>query len=431
MELITNYEPKGFKNIPSIAVSKGVYYLIKERFYQYGSYVDNPQVWSNIRKGLHRKYEIYFYNGTKNKIEDDKKYYAVGEGLQHRIIINGKFLCGTLLRMLRESSDSIYYTPSVVQGLKNLCIELNNGLTSKDYELRMDSSLKDDILIKCRPMDARRSFKSAVNKDFTKEEFIEFIDKNGISEEDKKQQGIKPLHKDVNTNGKVIKFEDCTYQDIHKAHGSFGLDIFKDYTNCRRFFELHLEKAQEAKKLGNSQEAKKHKDYVNMIIGCLGMLPSEGKNSNWIYQDISTRPLYNRCVKITRDKIDNHIKYITKSIIESNLLYANTDGFIMQHPNWDKVIDSPKIGEFGTEYVRNNEVWFYSIPSNDEYTGYSIHQYYDEDGNKQIVGNLPDVLKSRVDLSKGIVLQYKSYVDEVGDYSYKDIKQINVEMETR
>lgn len=429
---ITNYEPKGRKNIPSVAISSGVYHILKEYYKNCYDFTDDPQVWSNIRKGLYRKCEIYFYKGTKNKIKDDNetRYYSnVREGLQHRIIINGRRLNGGIINILEELTNSVWYNEKVKLGLKNLQYEI--GTSHKDLELRMDASLKDDVLVKCRPMDARKSFKAAVKKDFTEEEFIEFINQNGLTEEDKIAKGIKPLHTDTDTKGKVIKFEDCVYQDIHKAHGSWGLETFKNYPNCRKYFESHLKKAQEAKKADNIQEAKKHKDYVNLIVGCLGMLPKEGKKADWIFDGVLTRPLYNECTRITRSKIDAHIRQTRKSILESNELYANTDGYIMQHPDWSKVKNDKKIGEFGTEFVKNNEVWFYSVENSKDFTGYSIHQYFDEDGNKQIVGNLPNALKELVDLSKGIVITYKSTTDEIGDTDYLDVKQIKVEMEIR
>ena len=322
-------------------------------------------------------------------------------------------------------TTSIWYNDKIKTGLRNLQYEI--GTSHKDLELRMDASLQDDVLVKCRPMDARNSFKAAVKKDFTKEEFVAFIKNNTIAPEDKLQQ----RHDDTSTNGKIIKFEDCTYQDIHKAHGSWGLNTFKDYPNCKKYFESHLKAAQEAKQAGLKDEAKKHKDYVNIIVGCLGMLPSKDKKADWIFDGVLTRPLYEMCTTEIRNKINTQISNSRKNYLDSKLLYSNTDGFIMQHPDWNKVTNNPKLGEFGIETVKNNEVWFYSVANSKDATGYSIHQYFDEKGNKVIVGNLPNALKELCDLSKGIVVSYKSTIDEIGDNDYVNVKQINAEMEVR
>lgn len=423
MEELREYEQKGQKNIPQLRVSRGVFEAYKNAWESYAYYTFDTDLWCKVRKGLWKKYEVYLFNQKDG-----------GEGQKYRLIANANRLYGRACRLLDHEFGSIAESTEI--GLRNI-LELI-GDSHKDYELILDSTLKDEQILRCRPQDAKRALKTAIQKDFTQEEFAEFVQEHGLSEEDKKAQGIKPRHCDTDTHGKVIKYTDCLYQDIHKAHASYLLETFKDYPSVIKFVKDHLKKATKAKKQGNIAEATKHKDFINFAVGMLGQRYKSNDNFGhkkdedikWCY-GISTRSLFNDCMRITRSKIDNQIRNLRISIFETRELYSNTDGFILQHPDWNKVADSDKIGDFGTESVKNNEVWFYSVENSINQTGYSIHQYYDEDGNKHIVGNLPDVLKEQVDLSRGIVVSYKTRIDELNYHNYENVKQINVDMETR
>lgn len=416
---LERYTPKGVKNIPSIRVSKEVFEIFKNTWQDYSYFTFSTEVWNNVRKGLHNKSEVYLFNQKDG-----------GEANRYRLIANANKLVGRIHLIEDEVSDS------AAIGLQNILAAI--GDSHKDFELILDSSLKNEMVVKCRPQDAKRQLKNAVEKSMSQEDFKEFVDTIGLSEEEKIAKGIKPRHFDVSTNGKIIKFTDCVYQDIHKAHASFLLDTFASYPIVVDFVMKHLKAAKEAKAKDDLAEAKKHKDYINMAVGCLGQTYKDddqfghkkGEPIVWLYST-NTRPLYNKCVQVTRGKIDKQIAYLRKSIFETKELYSNTDGFILQHPDWSKVKESNEIGEFGTEVMQNNEVWFYSIQNSDSQTGYSIHQYYDEKGNKVIVGSLPDKLKEQVDLSKGIVVSYQAKRDPLGFYYYDKVTQIKVEMESK
>ena len=422
MRELKKYEAKGTKRIPQFKVSKGVYEAFMNYYTPFEDtyYCKDINVWGKVRCGIRLKYESFFAN-----------LKWVGEVGRYRAILSNSNVYGLIVR---HFNNEVKLTDSkdVELGLKNL-MKLTEG-NSKDVELIMDASLSNEIITKCRPQDAKKEFKVAVEKSFTKEEFKEFVDKNGLSEEDKIKNYIKPRHSDTFTNGEVIKFNDCVYQDIHKAHASYLLETFKDYPLITELVNNHLTKAKEAKKNKQLDIAKMHKDYVNIVVGCLGqrykadsLKNKKDEDVKWLL-DTSTRSLYNRCVEITRNKIDNQIRYLNLPTFNSTKeLYANTDGFILQHPDWNKVKHSEEIGEFGIEEVRNNEVWFYSVRSNDNQTGYSIHQYYDNDGIKHIVGNLPDTLKEKVDLSKGQVVKYRQKaISQLNYIYYEDLEIINV-----
>lgn len=424
MQLLENYDPKGSKNIPQIRVSRGVFEAFKNIWESYAYYTFSTALWNNVRKGLWRKSEVYLFNQS-----------GAGEANKYRLIANANKLVGRILMHFRgycHLTDS----KQTEQGFRNILQII--GDAHKDFELILDSSLKDGVIIKCRPQDAKRELKAAIESSMSKEEFADLVKTTGLSEEDKIAQGVKPRHFDTNTHGKIIKFTDCIYQDIHKAHASYLLETFKAYPAVVNFVSKHLNLAKKAKKTGDIAEAKKHKDFINFAVGMLGQRYKDsdrfghikGNDVKWIY-DISSRPLFNRCVQITRNRIDTQIAHLRKSIFETRELYSNTDGFILQHPDWTKVKHSETIGDFGIEETKNNEVWFYSVENSATQTGYSIHQYYDADGNKVVVGSLPDVLKEKVDLAKGIVVSYKTRVDELGYYNYDSVKQINAEMESR
>ena len=426
MRELKEYEPKGTKRIPQVKVSKGVYEAFMNYYNKFEEtyYCKDINVWANVRCGIRLKYESFFANLT-----------GVGEVGKYRAILSNACVNGLIIRHFKKDVN-LTDSKDVELGLKYL-LEITTG-NRKDIELVMDASLSNDVITRCRPQDAKREFKAAIEKSFTKEEFELFVDKNGLSEEEKVANHIKPRHSDTFTNGEVIKFNDCVYQDIHKAHASYLLETFKDYPLITNVVNNHLVQAKKAKKNKQLDIAKMHKDYVNIVVGCLGqrykadsLQHKQDEDVKWLL-DTSTRSLYNKCVAITRGKIDKQIKYLSNSIFKTKELYANTDGFILQHPRWENVKHSEEIGEFGIEEVRNNEVWFYSVKSDDNQTGYSIHQYYDNEGNKHIVGNLPDVLKEKVDLSKGQVVKYKQKVISQLDYIYYDkVEVINTNIKEK
>ena len=422
---VNYYRIKGKKNIPSLRISKGVFEAIYQHYKLFSRYVESINIWNCIKKGLWNKAEIYFINKKE-----------LGEANKKRVIINGARLSGCIWGHFNPSrpTDNLTSSESTETGLRNL-MEYLKG-THKDYELILDASLKDDTFIKCRPQDVKKSLKAAIKKDFTEEQFQEFVDTNGISEEDKIKNGIRPLHfNTLNNLGSITKYTNCIYQDIHKAHASFLLNTFKNYPNVTKFVNKHLKAGKEAKKNKNLELAKKEKDYLNFAVGLLGQTYKEdtfdghkkGEPIKWCL-DINTRPLFNKCVQITRHKIDEQIKNIRINGLDSKLLYANTDGFIMKNPDWNKIKSTEEIGEFGTEKMKNNEVWFFSCCSG---TPYQIHQYFDENGKKIIVGNLPDVLKDMVDLSKGIIVTYHQTKDIFNMISYESINTeiINIKEE--
>jgi hypothetical protein len=125
--------------------------------------------------------------------------------------------------------------------------------------------------------------------------------------------------------GHIFRYENCYKWDINGAHNDALCEIFpKAAAAITVMF----------------QQRKKYpvnKKYVNYYCG---MLASKGHRGtyNWIIQ---------RTTKLLLDGINK---------AGGTLLYANTDGFLIQHP--DHIIPhSIKLGEFKLEY--QGPVWFY------------------------------------------------------------------------
>lgn len=422
LEQFYEFEPKGSKNVPSMQIAKQLWDLIYngciERRTVY--FTNNIDLFAKVRKGLWKHLYIYVYYPC-----DGSDDYNLGH-----LITQGRIISASVTYLLLESSIKDRIGKDVRNALLNLR-ETVNKIPSKDYELISNPTLDLHDTLICRPMDVRRAFKQAIMKDFdTKEKLQDFINKNGLITSNKPQ----PLHIDKTTKAnEIVKLDNCVYMDIHKAHAGFNLDVFKNYNNTEALVKKHLDLAVKYKKQGDKVKAKYHKDFNNLSVGCyakynkdeFGHKTCEG--NDWIYEGVLLEPLYWACVKQTREKIDNQILNLKQPLgcEPSKVMYANTDGFIMHNPDWSKVKHSDVIGEFGIEDVKDNTFYFYNYQSTDnKTTNYSIHQWYDNKGEKHIVGNLPNELKELIDLSIGKVVEFKTTVDKLGVHHYENVKEI-------
>lgn len=391
---LIEYTKKGNKQIPYLRLSSSMFDMIYNKI-TYIISVDNLELWSNLEFGLWYKHCVFFYT-TKDITCNEK------------LIIGNKMLLGSLIKIREMSTDKsiIRYVNKIIKLIKDHCY---------DYEIVRDPSIKDGIVSTTTPRKVKSDFKK-VAKDLKEEDLQKIVDEIGVEEKDR----LKPLSHRTNVFDKIILHTDCLYMDIHKAHSKFIIDTFKDYPKIVNWVNTYNKLSAKAKKKGNIEEAKMYKDYPNLLVGCLGQVNKKTQDPIRWLKDINTRPLYNRCVNNVRNQIDAKLLEI-RIPFESELVYAQTDGFIVSHPNWDMVKDSDKVGEFGIQNVDNNQVWTYRCHSTDDYTGYCIYQYFDK-GVKKVVGDLPDVLKEYIDLSKGQLVTYKEYRDCNGKCHYENIK---------
>jgi len=159
----------------------------------------------------------------------------------------------------------------------------------------------------------------------------------------------------------LYKFNNCVKYDINAAHHDALIEIFP-------------KAKKDLIKLYNDRKEKPvYKAYVNYFVGSLvnhGHRPTY----NWIVQ---------RTTKMLKEAMNE---------VDGLLIYANTDGFIMQNPK--KKLDADKaIGHFkeeysGTVYVyQDKNYWCYQIPG-------------------ETKGSIRYQVRDILDLSKGIVVHY-------------------------
>lgn len=407
--MLTNYVKKGTKPIPVIRVSQRLFNYIYETQKPIIEFCDNIEVWNNIRYGLWLKYKVYyFYNES------------IGASQRVRLIMNANKLIGTMLFAYDESLDQDYkkYIMGMVKG------RLSGS--HKDYEIISDPSINDYETLSLSPRTVKAQFSKIAKKCITQEQLQELVDK--VGSEDR----VKPFSYRQQVSPKIIKWYDCIYQDMHKAHSSFLIRTFKDYPEIIKWVENNNKLSAKFKCKGDLEKAHYYKDFPNLLVGCLGQSYKEGVNKGqpikWL-MDVNTRPLYNKCVNETYQKIRDYYDEIGSDIY-SSLVYAQTDGLIVQHPDWNKVKVSDKVGEFGREQMDDSVVYTYACRTTNESTGYTIYQYFKQ-GKKVVVGDLPNELKKMVDLSKGQIVVFKAIKDEFGHKVYRDIKVSKIDTEEK
>jgi hypothetical protein len=162
---------------------------------------------------------------------------------------------------------------------------------------------------------------------------------------------------------KILKKENCVKYDINGAHNDALIQIFPKAKN----FILNLYKNRKVHPI--------NKKYVNYFVG---MLCKRGyrKTYNWIVRRVSAT--------------------LKLKILEvgGELLYANTDGFIVSNPKI-KPKNSTKLGDFKLEY--EGEICFYQDKN------YFCFQL----SNGEITGNIRYQVRDKIDLFKNKVVHYK------------------------
>lgn len=402
---VTNYEKKGTKCIPVLRIAPRLFNDIYNDLKQVLNFCTDILVWNNIRYGLWNKCKVYYFHNN-----------SIGDSQRIRLIMNGNILIGLLLFKYDES------TGEYKKYIKRLIDKL---IPYKDYEIISDPSNSGYEVLTLNPRTVKQQFSKVAKKCITKEQLQELVNKLGSEDR------VKPFAHRSRDSQNIIKWHDCLYQDMHKAHSSFLLRTFKDYPEIVNWVNKNNELSAKFKYKGDLEKAHYYKDFPNILVGCLGQTYKEGINKGqsmkWLL-DTDTRPLYNTCVNETYQKIYDYYNEITN--FDSNLVYAQTDGLIVQHPDWNKVKVSDKVGEFGRELLDDNIVYTYYLRTTNNTTGYMIYQYF-KNGKKVVVGDLPNELKEMVDLSKGQVVTFKSYRDEFNHKVYKDVEIINIEIEEK
>lgn len=160
----------------------------------------------------------------------------------------------------------------------------------------------------------------------------------------------------------IYKCPNCYKYDINGAHTDALTEIFPKAKE--KILELYSQR----------KEKPIIKDYFNL---CVGYFKHKGYDGMYNYIIQRTTKLLNEAIRTTN----------------GTLLYANTDGFVIQQPkellNTSKDLGKFKLEHKGDCYIHRG-------------TNYWIYQMEDE-----IKGNVLNVLKPKIDLRKGIVVDYE------------------------
>lgn len=182
----------------------------------------------------------------------------------------------------------------------------------------------------------------------------------------------------------IYKYDNCYKYDINGAHNDALCEIFP---KCAKKFTDMFNKRKE-------KGCEMYKKYINYFVG---MLCKKGH-----------RLTYNWIVQRTTKMLNNAIKEVN-----GILLYANTDGFIVQDP--EKLIDhSRELGKFKLEY--SGQVRYFRTSN---YFAYEI----DSDKDR-VKGSIRLCMRDKLDLKNNQVVYYKSTHNEI-THSV-DIYDVNV-----
>lgn len=269
-------------------------------------------------------------------------------------------------------------------GWKQVWITLDTNLSEKQTKKDMYGPTAYNYIMKI------------VKNYYNEDEINELLAKNSIEG----RYNIQKHHNYASTPGfkldTIYQFKNCYYYDINGAHADALSEIFP---RCKEEFN----------KMHDERKIKpENKDILNYSVG---MLVKKGHRST--YQWIVNR---------TSISLNKAIFETTGLSSDSKLIYANTDGFIVKDPV--KELETNKeLGKFKLE--AKGDVYYYKTKGINESSSYFIYQYYNNNGEKVIKGNLPVELKKYVDLSKGIVVHFdRIYTGHT--YKIDNVKVVNV-----
>lgn len=231
---------------------------------------------------------------------------------------------------------------------------------------------------------------------------------------------VKPIHSklpyyyDMN---KIHEIHNCVYYDINNAHLDALCEIFPKAK--RKFIRLRS-RINKAKAEGDINTARRLKDYVNIFCGNLG---------HYVNDVCETRGTYEWIVNRTRNIVEKAISEVGGCVI-----YANTDGFIINDPT-NKLVTSDKLGQFKSE-LKDDVIYAFTYADPTGMTsGYTLYQYVNSKGKVEQKGTLPCQLRKDTDLSTGQVVTYKKHMTDKQTVYYdninKEIKEIEIWHGTR
>lgn len=187
----------------------------------------------------------------------------------------------------------------------------------------------------------------------------------------------------------VYKFDNAYYYDLNKAYASMYIKTFP--------------KIEPWVRKGYIKNKPLMKKIMNYSVGM--MVNKDDYMEEYIWPKFR-----NYIMEEVNHLMNQAFLTVDGSSLKAEVLYANTDGFIINNP-YKELPTSQELGEFKEEPIDNREIWFYkhigtSLPGMGNDQSYTIFQYY-ENGEKiiKVIGGfrLEPELTEKTDLSKGIV----------------------------
>lgn len=203
----------------------------------------------------------------------------------------------------------------------------------------------------------------------------------------KDKEYAKPLHKTLNDTtfeykkpNRILHFTNCLYIDINGAHADAMREAIPE---LKDFIEDVYSKR---------KEIPQYKNILNFFVG---MAKNKGYEGIWYWTTFRTR-----------SKVLNKYYELSNKKDMSDVIYANTDGIIIQNPKYIPE-SSKELGEFKVEHY--GDVYMYSNVNND-YSRYSVLQYIDKESKYHTTTGsaLPTIFHDKIDLVHGKVIQYST-----------------------
>lgn len=278
------------------------------------------------------------FSKITNEIPKNKIYYNGTDCFLCRLT----FLNGTLRSCNLPTIKNI-------EGWKTIRVVKKNAealITSDSFEISIDGGYAFNLLRKL------------ILNHYTKEEFEKCLNSH-IAEYNQANAQFHYIYGGKIDN--IYTFENTYKYDINSAHAAALIEIFPKAKDV-------IVKLYEERKIHPE-----NKKILNYFVGYLCKV-NHRKTYNWVVQ---------RTTKILTDAI---------KLVGGKLLYANTDGFLVQNPK-NLINASKTIGEFKLEY---------------EGTSYFIQtrRYWAYQCGNDITGNCPVSARNRMDLSVGNYITY-------------------------
>ena len=250
----------------------------------------------------------------------------------------------------------------------------------KRYECKVNMSQEEPFFRQfspsfCRALVNKQLHYKKLTDEMIDERLNQFVIPEGVKCE-KQYHTSLDIPKNV-----VVKFDNCVYYDINKAHMDALIEIFPE---LKQWF-INVAK--------KSKTDKRYKNIANFYVGCLG-----SKNS-------THRKTYEWIVDRTTKKIEKLLDDIANP--NGDVVYANTDGFVYHNPK----ITLETSSEIGDIKLETEETTFYMFNYHDDNkykTPYKMLQYGNE---KKCISNIQIKDFEYIDLRKGEVISYKEIID--------------------